>query len=303
MKESVNQFLALVLTACSFLPTLGQELNCRVTINSQQVQVTERRVFDEMEREFTNFMNDRKWSDDRFENQEKIRCMIQITLEGSPDVNRYTAALQAISVRPVYGTNYETTVINFADRDVDFEYTESMPMNFNETSFQSNITSILGFYAYILLAYDYDTFSAKGGEDYYVRAWQVVTAAQTSGFSGWNQFNSVRNRYWWVQNSLDQVMQPFREALYEYHIQGLDIMAEKPEEARANILEAIKKIGQVNDSKPRSILVIGFLDAKADELVRVFSEGDMTIRRQAYELLRNLEPSKADMFSDIIKNN
>ncbi len=302
MKRSVNSILLLIICFAAALPAAAQELNCRVKVNAQQVEMTERRIFEEMEKEFTAFLNDRKWSEDRFENQEKVRCEIQITLNESPENNRFAGALQVISARPVYGTNYESLVLNSADRDIDFEYFQSMPMNFNESSYQSNITSILGFYAYLVLAYDYDTFSNMGGEPYFDKAWQVVTSAQTSGFAGWDQFNNSNNRYFRVQTAQDQVMAPLREALYEYHIKGLDIMAEKPEEGRANILEAIKKIDAVNSARPRSVIVIGFLDAKSDELVRIFSEGDMTIRKEAYELLKNMDPSKADLFSDMLKN-
>lgn len=292
-----------LLLLVGLIPSLNaQELNCRVSVNSQQIESTERGIFDQMEVEFGNFLNDQKWSDDRFESQEKIRCMVQITLESQPEIGRFTGAVQVISVRPIYGTNYETTVINFADRDFNFEYTESQPLIFNAASFSSNITSMLGYYANMILAYDYDTFENVGGEEYFNRSWQIVLNAQSAGYAGWDQFNSVRNRYWWTENALDPVTKPFREAMYEYHLRGMDLMAAQPEEGRANVLEALKKIYEVNKAKPRSILMISFLDSKAKELISIFSDGDMAIRRQAYDLLRQMDPARAEEFGAILSN-
>lgn len=297
MIRSVSSILLLVLIAHG---AMSQELTCQVNINSQQVQTTERAVFDEMEEEFTDFLNELALSEDRFENQEKIKCIVQITLESSPEIGIYTGAVQIISVRPVYNTNYETTMINFADRDFNFEYTQAQPLNFNENTYNANITSMLGYYALMILGYDYDSFTLMGGDPFFDKARQVVNSAQASNQAGWDQFNSVRNRYWWLNNINDPLMKPFREAMYEYHLRGMDIMTEKPDEARATILEALKKIQQVNQAKPRSILVISFIDAKAEELVKVFSEGETGVRRQVYEILRKIDPSKTEQFKEII---
>lgn len=280
----------------------AQELDCRVQVNALQLQTTERRVLEEMEDEFSRFINERKWTDGEFQNIEKIKCAIIINMESQPDVSSFKASVQVLSVRPVYGTTYETSIINFADRDFDFDYTQSQPLNYSENSFTSNITSLLAYYAYMILAYDYDTFEKRGGERLFERSWQVVSLAQQSGYSGWDQFSSVRNRYWWSENAIDQVMQSFREAMYMYHREGLDIMSEKPEEGRTKILEALKLIAKVNKSKPRSIMVISFLDAKTTELVSVFSEGNMNTRREAYEILKALDPARDDEFKKILTN-
>ncbi len=302
MKKSNSKILLLLVAFFISWAADAQELLCKVSVNSQQIESTERAIFDQMETEFANFMNDHKWSEDRFEPQEKIRCMIQITLESQPEIGVFTGAVQVISVRPIYGTNYETTIINFADRDFNFQYTQSQPLIFNEASFSSNITSILGFYANIILGYDFDTFENKGGDRYFTKAWQVVLNAQSSGYSGWDQFSSVRNRYWWAENSLDPIMIPFREAMYEYHLKGLDLMADQPDVARTNILEAIRKIYNVNRSKPRSIMVISFLDSKAAEIISIFSQGEMAVRRQVFDLLRQMDPSRSDEFKAIMTN-
>lgn len=280
----------------------AQELDCRVVINAKQLQTTERRVFEEMETEFSRFINDRKWFDGEFQTYEKIKCAIMINMESQPDVANFKASVQIISARPVYGTSYETSMINFADRNFDFEYTESQPLNYSENSFSSNITSMLAYYAYMILAYDYDSFQKFGGDALFEKSWQVVSTAQQSGYGGWDQFDNLRNRYWWSENSIDQVMKPFREAMYQYHREGLDIMSEKPEESRTNILEALKKIQEVNRSKPRSIMMITFMDTKMDELISIFSEGDMNTRREAYEILKTIDPARTDEFKEILTN-
>lgn len=294
--------LFLLLFVIVSLLVQAQELDCRVQINAQQLQTTERRVFDEMADEFTRFMNDRKWTEGEFQNNEKIKCAIMINMESQPDVSNFKASVQVLSIRPVYGTNYETSIINFADRDFNFEYTQSQPLNYSDNAFTTNITSLLAYYAHMILAYDYDTFEKFGGDRLFEKSWQLVGLAQQGGYGGWDQFSSVRNRYWWSENSIDQVMRSFREAMYLYHRQGLDIMADNPEEGRTNILEAIKMINQVNKAKPRSIMVITFLDTKAEELVSIFSEGNMNVRREAYEILKTIDPARDDEFKKILSN-
>ncbi|MEP2023918.1 MAG: DUF4835 family protein [Reichenbachiella sp.] len=302
MKKSSLSILFLLIFIASITGSYAQELNCQVNVEAIQIETTERRVFEEMEIEFAKFLNDRKWAEDRFENNERINCGINITLESQPSIGNYQATVQVVSARPVYNSSYEAVLINFADRDFNFEYTESQPLDFQPNTYLSNITSMLGFYAYMILANDFDSFENLGGQPYYEAAWQVVNNAQQSGIPGWDQFNSVRNRYWWAENSIDQVMEPMREVTYEYHLKGLDLMADDPETARTNILEALKKVQAVNRAKPRSILIISFLDAKMDEIVSIFSQGDLAQRREVYNILKALEPSKTEEFKKILEN-
>ncbi|MEP3389364.1 MAG: DUF4835 family protein [Reichenbachiella sp.] len=302
MKKSPLNFFLLVFFVCAMRPLNAQELNCQVTVNAVQIETTERQVFQEMEIEFAKFLNDRKWADERFENNERINCGVNITLESQPSLGNFQATVQVIAARPVFNSSYEAVLINFADRDFNFEYTESQPLDFQPTTFMSNITSMLGFYAYMIIANDYDSFEKLGGQRYYEAAWQVVNNAQQSGYTGWDQFNSVRNRYWLAENSIDQVMEPMREVMYDYHLKGLDLMADDPETARTNIFESLKKVQEVNRSKPRSILIISFLDAKMDEIVSIFSDGDLSQRREVYNILKALEPSKTDQFGKILDN-
>ena len=299
MKKSIPSLFLLLLISIS---GYTQELNCQVNVEAIQIESTERRIFEEMEIEFAKFLNDTKWADERFENDERINCAVNITLESQPSIGNFQATVQVVGARPVFNSSYEAVLVNFADRDFNFEYTESQPLDFQPNSYISNITSMLGFYAYMILANDYDSFEKLGGQRYYEAAWQIVNSAQQSGYAGWDQFNSIRNRYWWAENSIDQVMEPMREVTYEYHLKGLDLMVDDPETARTNILEALKKVQAVNRAKPRSIMIISFLDAKMDEIVSIYSEGDMAQRREVYNILKALEPSKTDEFKAIIEN-
>ncbi len=299
MSKQILFFLLTVL----FISSQAQELNCRVIINSERIQTTERAVFQDMEVAFTDFMNGTKWTNDEFDDQEKINCNIVITLlpEGTDPVSgRYSASVQVLSSRPVYNSNYETVVLNFADRDWVFDYIQSQPIQYNNNAFVSNIASLLSYYAYIIIGYDYDTFSELGGQDHFQTAFQIVVNAQQSGFPGWDQFNSVRNRYWLAENLLNNQLEPVRKAYYSYHLKGLDLFSEKPDEARENILSSLKLVLNANQVRPRSISIISFMDAKSEEINKVYSEGDLTVRRNAYNIIINIDPTKRDQFKDMI---
>lgn len=300
----MNKILLLIFSLFLFNYGFGQELNCRVIVNAERIQSTERSIFQDMEVAFAEFMNTTKWTEDEFAQDEKINCNLVLTLlpeESDPTAGRYSATVQVLSSRPVYNSSYETILFNFADRDWTFEYLPSQPMQFNENAFLSNITSLMAYYAYIIIGYDYDTFSELGGDPYFQKAWQIVSNAQQSNYPGWEQFNSVRNRYWLAENLLNSQLEPIRKAMYEYHLKGLDIFYEKPDEARENILESLKKVLSANQVRPRSIVTISFMDAKSNELSKIFSEGELNVRRNAYNILINVDPTKREAFQEMIK--
>ncbi len=293
----------IIITFCivvSVFSAKSQELNCRVSIDARQIQTTERRIFEDMETAFSQFMNNKKWTDDEFQLEERINCNIIITLESQPSIGNYTATVQVLSARPIYGTAYESVLLNFADRDWAFEYTESQPLQFNDNTFLSNITSLLAYYAYLIIGFDYDSFEKMGGDNYFNKAWQVVNSAQQSGYSGWDQFNSIRNRYWLAENIISNQLKPIRESIYMYHRLGMDLMVDKPDEARAAVLDALKEIQKANRIKPRSILTISFMDAKAKEIANLFAEGNLNQRREAYAILQEIDPSRGKEYDKII---
>ncbi len=282
--------------------SLAQELNCNVIVNADRVETSDRRIFQDMQNAFTQFLNNRKWTDDVFGNQERINCNLVITIEDMPTIGSFRASVQIQSSRPAYGTGYESLMLNFADRDWQFDYNESQPLDFNENSFSSNITSMLAYYAFIILGIDYDSFSELGGTDFFERANNQVILAQESNSPGWKQFDSNRNRYWLAENFLNPIFNPVREDLYAYHRLALDNFPKDPEQSRKQILEFLKSLQQANSARPNSILTIALLDAKADEIVNVFSQGDMQVRRQAFEILRTIDPTQGEKFQKILSN-
>ena len=286
------------------LPVAAQELNCNVIVNvGPQVETTERRVFKDMETAFYQFMNGRRWTNDVFTNSERINCNMIITIESRPTVGNFTASVQIQSSRPVFNTNYESLLFNFADRDWQFEYTESQPLEFNDNSYTNNITSMLAFYAYIIIGLDYDSFEKMGGTPYFEKAQVTVNNTQQANRPGWSQFEgNFRNRFWLSENFNSQQLVPVREAFYDYHRLALDRFNENPDEARRLALEALKDLQQAAKRKPNSILIISFFDAKNDELTNMFSQGNIQVRREAYEIVKELDPSNTGKYESIITN-
>lgn len=295
---SKKSLLFLVLSFLSY-PILAQEINCNVTVNAQNIQISDRSIFQDMENAFEQFLNNRRWTSETFRPEERIRCNIVLTLETMPNIGSFTASMQIQVLRPVYGTNYETVVFNFADRNWQFDYTESLPLEFNENTFNTNLTSMLGFYAYVILGYDYDSFSRLGGSAFFDKAFNVVINAQQSPRAGWKQFESNRNRYWITENLMSSQMVPVREAIYEYHRLGLDMFGRDPEQGRDAIIASLQKIKEVNKLRPNSVIVNSFFDAKSDELANIFSQGNEAKRQEVLELLRELDPTNSEKYSRI----
>lgn len=294
-------FLTLLLTLQ--LNTKAQELDFTVSINADIVQTTERGIFDEMRTAFQRFLNDTKWGDDRFRNNEKIKANLALTIQDQPSIGRFTANAQIQLIRPVYGTSYETVLLNFADRDWEFQFTTSQPLQFNENNFSSNITSLLAYYAYVAIGMDYDSFSPLGGTQFYEKALLIVNNAQNSGGPGWGQFQNRRNRYWLIENlMINNQYEPVRRALYQYHLQALDKFQQTPDDSRNIILETLRAIQSVNRILPNSILIIAFLDAKNDEIINLFSKGQMDVRRNVYNELLKLDPTRRSKYQKIVQN-
>ncbi len=295
---SKKSLLFLLLSILSF-PIVAQEINCNVTVNAQNIQISDRSIFQDMENAFEQFLNNRRWTNESFRAEERIRCNMVLTMESMPSIGSFTASLQIQVLRPVYGTNYETVVFNFADRNWQFDYTESLPLEFNENAFNTNLTSMLGFYAYVVLGYDYDSFARLGGSPFFDKAFNVVINAQQSPRAGWKQFESNRNRYWITENLMSSQMLPVREAIYEYHRLGLDMFGRDPEQGRDAVLAALQKIKEVNRLRPNSVIINSFFDTKSDELANIFAQGNEVKRQQAIELLKELDPPNIEKYNRI----
>ncbi|MBL7851527.1 MAG: DUF4835 family protein [Cyclobacteriaceae bacterium] len=278
----------------------AQELNCKVTVNADQIQTSDRGIFKDMERAIANFMNTRKWTNDSYKNHERINCAIFLNISRMPSIGTFSANAQITVARPVFNSNYETVLLNFADRDWDFEYIESLPLEYNDNAYISNLTSMLAYYAYIILGMDYDSFSERGGDPYFQAALNVVNNAQSSNRPGWQTTGSTRNRYNLIENINNPQMTEMRKSMYRYHRLALDTFDKNPDESRQIILNAIKAVRNVWQIYPSSIFVISFFDAKSTELANVFSEGSLNVRREAYDILTMVD-AKRGTYQKIIE--
>ena len=293
----------LLLLFSSYHPVFSQELNFSVIINSERARTQETAIFENMKTSFEQFLNGRTWTGDQFQAFERIKGNVLITISDMPQVGVYNATVQIQTVRPVYGTNYESMVINFIDRNWGFEYLLSQPLEFNRFAFLNNISSLLAYYAYIALGFDYDSFSLRGGNPYFEIANGIVNNAQQSNRAGWMPNpNDRRNRYWLINDIYtSSVFAPIREAIYLYHRKGLDMLLTNPEEAYQNMITAFQLVESANTAQPNSIFVIAFLDAKRDEIMRVFQNAPKEVRTEAVEVLLKIDPNNSKRYNDLLK--
>jgi len=286
---------------CSVHTLPAQELLCTVKVNAERARTTDRSVFTDMEKALEQFLNTRRWGNDSYKDYERIHCSIFINIENMPSIGNFQASAQITVARPVFNSNYQSVLLNFADRDWDFEYIESLPLEYNDNAFITNLTSILAFYAYVILGYDYDSFSELGGNPYFQKALLVVNNAQSSARAGWQPLGNTRNRYALVEALNNPQNTDLRKSLYRYHRLTLDNFSKKPDEGRQVALNTLKEVQKVFRINPTSILVISFFDTKAQELVNVFSGGSLPVRREAFDILNAID-SKRDIYQRIMQN-
>jgi hypothetical protein len=285
------------------LATSAQELNSLVTINvGPKVKTTDRAVFRDMKIAIEQFLNSRKWTSDNFQVHEKINCSLLININEMPSIGVFSASVQIQSARPIYNSNYTSLLLNFADRDWEFEYIESQPLEYNDNTFMNNLTSMLAFYAYLIIGMDYDSFSELGGTPHFQRALNVVNNSQSSGRPGWQSLSGNRNRYWINENLLNPQMVDIRKLNYNYHRFGLDTFEKDPDKSREVILKGLKDFKKVRDINPNAILVISFFDAKSKELANIFSTGQISIRREAFDIVLSMDPSNKSTYDKMLSN-
>lgn len=290
----------IVFILISGLTLQAQELNCQVTINSSQVQGTDmKQISDQMQKVIYDFMNNKQWTKDVFTLQEKIDCSIFITLE-SRSGDAFQGTLQVQSRRPSFKSSHYSTVFNWDDKDFQFQFQQFTQLDFNLQNFQSNLTSVLAYYAYVILAIDYDTYSPLGGTQYWQNAQLIVLNSQNAAEPGWrSNEKTIRNRYWLVENALQPVFQGIRDCNYAYHRNGLDIMHEKVDEGRANIIKALDLLKPVYQSRPASFNMQLFFNAKVDELINMFKGGLPDEKSAIVETLTLLDPSNTTKYNKI----
>ena len=295
------KFFFLYFTFFFVLKSYSQELNSKVIINTEKLQSSEKLIFEEMQNSIEQFINNQIWTDDRYESQERINCNFIINILNEPSSNLYEATVQIVSSRPVYNSSYESILFNHGDRDWVFEYVPSQTLEYVENGFNDNLSSLISFYAHIIIGLDYDSFENMGGNENYQKAWKILNDSQNSGFKGWDQFGSRQNRYWICENFLNPEFRNVREAIYGYHINGMDKFYSEPADSRSIILNNLIKINDVNKKNFNSAILNLFVNAKADEITNIFKGANLSIKRNAFNVLNELSPSNSDLFNKILQ--
>ena len=300
----MKRIYVLIALSCLFSSARAQELNCQVTVNSDQLfaqQKTDFSYVDQLKGIITEFMNNRRWSNDQFAVSERINCSLNINLVKSLQQGAFEATAQIVVTRPVYGTNYETTIFSYVDRSFNFFYLPTTPVFFRENQYSDDLTSMLAFYANVILAVDYDTFSKQGGNPFIQRAYTITNLAQQgSPNGGWQTGGDRRNRYWLIENLQNQQLLPLRDGIYTYHRLGLDAFAVNPVQVRKQTLALLNSIRTIGLQLPNSVLINSFFDAKSQELYNILYEGTPAERKQAFELLSFLDPAKTESYRKLV---
>lgn len=298
MTRSTLSLMAFCLTLMLMpLRPAAQELNCTVEIDVSSLS-SNQQVFETLKEAVNEYMNNTKFTTAQFSPNEKIECRLFLTVkEYTDDVVK--GDLQIQSTRPVYNSSYTTTLINFKDNKIEFAYRENEPLVFSETTMESNLTAILNYYAYLILAIDFDSFSPRGGQPYFDRLATIVQLAQSSGETGWKAFEDNRNRSAVLSAFTDPNTEGMRDMIYQYHRRGLDEMSMSPDKGRATITQALETLRKVAQTAPMSVALPMWRDAKLDELINVYSKGSQSERDQVYDLLMQLYPTEQIRLNDI----
>lgn len=297
---TLNKPFLFVFFCCLTIQFHAQELNCKVQILTNQVQQSDKRIFTTLETAIREFMNNQKWTNDNFNRDERIELNLTLNVQTFTLPDAVKGNLQVQVRRPVFNTNYGTLLLNFQDQDVEFRYIEYQPIEFSTTAFINNLSSILGYYAYLALALDYDSYSLEGGTPFYQLAQQICQQAQPTGTKGWMP-NEIppRNRYWYIENMMTPAFKPLREAFYRYHRLGLDVMYNNIGKGRSEINKSLQAIKVLNDQRTASFNMQLFFNAKTDELINIYKQAEPADKALALELLNQLDPTNGSKYNKI----
>jgi Domain of unknown function (DUF4835) len=283
-----------------------QELNCSVNLITDQIKSnqlgTAAQTFNEIRNIITDFMNNRRWTKDEFSTTEKINCALNITLTQATAQGNFTGNATLTMTRPIYGTSFDSPLFRFIDRNFNFTYQSNTPLDYNENVYNNNLTQILAFYANLVLAIDYDSFSKLGGNHYAQKLFNIVNLVPSnSGFKGWKSLGEdTKNRYWLAENLMSPQMLPIREGFYIYHRQALDNFSADTFGARKKIVTLLTKMNEINALKPSSVLIASFFDSKNDELYNIFNKAPAAEKQKVYTLLTSLDPAHTELYRKLL---
>lgn len=303
-RSSMRKLISILVIFLFPLGIFAQELKCSVQVVAQRVSNVDKSVFDALQTSIYEFMNNKKWTKDVFGNDERIECSILINITQAHSVDDFEGTFQVQSRRPVFNASYSTSLLNHQDNDLRFRYVQYQPLEFSESVHMNNLTSILGFYAYFIIGLDYDTFSQEGGNTYFQKVSTIVSNAQKEKLSGWKAYEGTSNRYWMIENYLNSPQfKPMRECMYKYHREGFDKLSENIEEGRNAVTEALSLLRKVHRDKPGSFNLKMFFNAKANELVNLYSQATPQDKAKAVNLLNQIDPGNSGKWEKIRNSN
>lgn len=280
----------------------AQELLCNVSIDAGRIQ-SDRAIFEDMQQSISRYINFQKWGTDEFQAQERIRCNLQIVVTNRPGPDYFMCTANLQVYRTVYNTTYETLTLNIQDERFNFRYVPYQQMVFVDNTYNDNLTALLNYYAYIILAFDYDSYSPNGGLPFYRKAQEIVNlASSASQEAGWRSNETNRNRYWLVENLMNSSYRSFHTIMYKYHRQGMDMMESNPAQARRAIMDSLRELQRLSRQNPLLMLLKVFLDAKDDELVKVFQNAFVNDKKEFVQLMQDLDPSNMARYNSVMEN-
>lgn len=298
----MNKILFLALIALFTYELNAQELNCRVNVSAARLQTADPKIFKTLSEDLTKFMNDRKWTDNTYEDDEKIECTINIVITDEKSSDIYSAQATIQANRPVFNSDYKTTLINFSDERFTFQYVESQALDFNPNDYLNELTSLMAYYAYTIIGLDYDSFSKNGGNPYFLKAQAVVNNAQNnSGSDGWKPFSTTINRYWYIENMLNNRYKVIRDVNYNYHRKALDQMFEDPFAARAEVIGVLELLDKLYKERPNLMIMQLFFKAKSNEIIQILSDATANEKVKAAPLLQKLDPTNTSRYQQLIR--
>lgn len=305
----IRRFLIIVIVAFAFVNIKAQELQAKVTVLANRVPTTvDKKIFTTLQTQLTNFVNNRKWTNDIFKPNEKIECNFLLNIESVAETNVYKAALTVQAARPIFNSSYQAAMINYLDADVIFKYVEYQPVEFNDNRVQgtdglaANLTAIFAYYAYMIVGLDYESFSPRGGEPFFQKALNIVNnAPEGNGISGWRVFDGLRNRYFLVENLTNSRYNILHDVVYAYYRAGLDKMYDSDAEARTNILQTLSQLNAFNKENPNTMFLQFFMQSKSTELIGIFKKADPQSKQRAVDILSSLDVANAAKYKEELK--
>lgn len=291
----------------SSILTRGQEIQARLTVITAKVSTQiDKKVFQTLQTGLTSFINNRRWTTDAFQPGEKIQCNFLLTIDQDLGNNVFKGKLTVQAARPVYNTNYDSPIINFIDDNIVFRYVEFQPIEFNENRIQgndplaANITAVLAYYINMILGFDYDSFSPRGGDPYFKKAWNIVNnAPESRDITGWKSFESLRNRYWLAENMNNTRFTLMHDVIYSYYRSGMDVFYQDEEAGRSGILNSLNFLNSINNDNPNSMIMQFFFQGKGSELVKVFSKANSEQKTRAKDILTRLDITNAAAYKEL----